>query len=1337
MIDNVQPRGRGVHLRRVTQLQPAIAWSFLLTLLLIVECGAADLFVSPFGTGVVPFATWDAAATNIQDAINAASAGDTVWVTNGVYKSGGKVMAGDLSNRVALDKALTVQSVNGPMFTFIQGAGPVGASAVRCAWLTNGALLQGFTLTGGATRTGGDIVTLTRGGGVWCTSNAIVANCLISSNSAWNDAGGAYRGRFNSCAINSNTVGTSGGAGGALACVLVNCTVLSNRFNGVVQSSLTNCIVYYTQGNSAPNVTSSTLSYCCTTPLAAGEGNFTSAPQVLPDSIHLANSSPCRGAGTNIALGSDLDGKPWGAPPSVGCAEWQPVPVVGAPPKIRLTAEPLGFAISVLASGQDPISCYWLKEGVIIPDDSRHSSGGTTNLQINHINLLNAGNYQVVLSNSFGSATSAIVSLVIHCADVASTNPVPPYLSWSTAATNIQDAVDAALPGEVVLVAGGIYATGGKPAGGSTNLSRVVVDKPILLQSVNGAKAAIIEGAWDPSTTNGPLAVRCAWLTNSPILGGFVLRNGATQPYVAFSDPRQMGGGLWSASNNCVVVNCVFSNNVALDSGGGAYRTTLLYCTLAGNRAGNYGSPGAAGNNGGGAANCNLKNCLLIGNHSLSQGGGTYNSFLTNCAVIRNSGYGDGSGCSGGTLLNCTVAANYMLQGSTSHGTAVYNANLNNCISYGNYWVGTTGNTNQLNYYNCILTYCCTTPLPVGVGNINADPQLQGDGVHVAATSPCRGAGMASYVLGSDLDGQPWATPPSIGCDEWLPAPVLTFPPTVNIASYPLALDFRSFAAQGQEPLTYFWLKDGVLLADSTHFSDSQTTDLKVHDFEPSDAGFYELVASNSFGMATGPVAQVVIHCANPAATTPSPPYSDWTTAASTLQDAVDAALSGELVLATNGAYTTGGRIIDGDLSNRVAVTRRVTITSMNGPGLTGIKGAWDPVSTNGPLAVRGVWLTHGATLCGFTVQDGATRDVGDPYSLGSGGGVWAASSSAQVFNCIITNSAANYGGGGAYGAQLNRCLVVGNRGTYGGGTYLAPCLNSFILRNRATQQGGGAYDGNLTNCTILFNSASSSGGGWYGYNFPTARNCTIYANSGLNTVNNWSGSATFANCCSSPLPSGIGNVSLDPQILDGPHVAISSPCRGAGSALYSSGTDFDGEPWSNPPSIGCDEVWETNLVGPLTVSLQANGPVVVQGRIASLSGAFTGRATRTILDLGDGSMLTNVLSFVRTWPAVGDYTVTFTVFNSDNPNGVSATVLLHVVPLNAPKVTALGVGTNGFSLSFPGQPGISYFVEQTTNLNPPVSWQSVTRLFSTGQVMQATDPNATNAARFYRLRTQ
>ena len=102
------------------------------------------------GAHVAPYTNWDTAATNIQAAINVASSGDTVLVTNGVYTSDG-MFACDTMNRVAINKAIAVRSVNGPNLTRIEGCSTSPAAPIRCAYLTNGAILAGFTLTHGAT----------------------------------------------------------------------------------------------------------------------------------------------------------------------------------------------------------------------------------------------------------------------------------------------------------------------------------------------------------------------------------------------------------------------------------------------------------------------------------------------------------------------------------------------------------------------------------------------------------------------------------------------------------------------------------------------------------------------------------------------------------------------------------------------------------------------------------------------------------------------------------------------------------------------------------------------------------------------------------------------------------------------------------------------------------------------------------------------------------------------------------------------------------------------------------------------------------------------------------
>lgn len=224
---------------------------------------------------------------------------------------------------------------------------------------------------------------------------------------------------------------------------------------------------------------------------------------------------------------------------------------------------------------------------------------------------------------------------------------------------------------------------------------------------------------------------------------------------------------------------------------------------------------------------------------------------------------------------------------------------------------------------------------------------------------------------------------------------------------------------------------------------------------------------------------------------TPVAPYTSWATAANTIQDAVDAALTGtEIIWVTNGVYEVGGRPAPGMLLiNRVYIHKPVSIRSMNGAAHTIIRGS-------GPLgdaAVRCVWMTNGAELVGFTLTNGHTRTGGssDDYL---GAGVWAPSTNATVSDSIITgnraifaagawfgtfnhsqfshNTAINLGGGAQY-SILNNCLVAGNTAVEGGGVRFCTLNHCTVTENSAVNSGG-AIGGAIRNSIIYFNQADS-----------------------------------------------------------------------------------------------------------------------------------------------------------------------------------------------------------------------------------------------------------------------
>lgn len=375
-------------------------------------------------------------------------------------------------------------------------------------------------------------------------------------------------------------------------------------------------------------------------------------------------------------------------------------------------------------------------------------------------------------------------SAAVRYVSAGSANPTAPYISWTTAAVSIQDAVDAADAGDLVLVTNGVYETGGRLSDGLIT-NRLVVSKALTVQSVNGPAVTVIKGYQLPGTTNGASAVRCVYLTNDSVLIGFTLTNGATLGSSGATEDRT-GGGLYCASTSAMVSNCVITGNSASLWSGGAWKGSLYSCTVMKNSA-MYGGGVASSTlsncvitanraqRGGGVVNCNVSDCALTANVASDQGGGAYMTgarSLTRCILSGNSAM-YGGGASGGTLIGCVLTGN----AATLYGGGTFNSSLYSCTVRGNtaqygggVWGYFAGGTlvNSIIYDNTpanlndgdewVIRNCCTTPMPtngVTISTITSNPLLiSGSNLRLQSNSPCVNAGNNALVSTStDLDG--------------------------------------------------------------------------------------------------------------------------------------------------------------------------------------------------------------------------------------------------------------------------------------------------------------------------------------------------------------------------------------------------------------------------------------------------------------------------------------------------------------------------------------------------------------------------------------------------------
>lgn len=723
----------------------------------------------------------------------------------------------------------------------------------------------------------------------------------------------------------------------------------------------------------------------------------------------------------------------------------------------------------------------------------------------------------------------------------------------------IQAAIDRASAGDVILVGPGTYA----PI--ETSGTRLVI---------RGADGQPGQTVIDGGGTN-----RCAYLgsTTNTVLENLTLRNGAAgyrSPYDGYVRYEEDGGGAYGGT----LVNCHVVGNKARN-GGGCYDTVLRNCKVCGNAASEYGGGACFDYFGGGIA---ADGCYFSGNSvgvmedsGWAAGSALYFDFgarglVRNCIVAENvcGRFGDGGAVAsdyGGTdcvLQNCTIVNNRGGWAGGSRAVGVYGFSLVNSIIRFNLADG--GRESDIPESGSRLTIngCCVSTLPYssysGSGNITADPKfvdLARRVYRLQAGSPCLNAGVSVSDPGAtDAMGRTRISENRIDMGA-CEGVASGVVVTCEVVGEGLVLEPGDVLASN-ENITFTAAETSRRFMNFSALNGSATTNKVI---------CLTNVMSDTVVFATFERRTFYVDASRPNNLGDG---LSWGTAKKTIPAALALCARNDEVIVADGTYGALTVSVEG-----------VTIRSVGGPEHTVIDAAGkgrcvDFVTPDG--------FEIDAVLEGFTLCNGQTA----------------------------------YAGGGAYGGVLKRCIVRDNvAGTAGGGLYGSRAENTIIVRNCSETFGGGAAYSTLVNCSVAGNRThGEKGGGLY---YGQAVNTVVWGNEAAGVANEYS-NGSFTNCVTSPLPSGTGNCSNDPRLVDAVNgdvrLRTGSPLKDAGNPSFMAGNfDVHGNARVQGVKVDVGAIEGGEVVGHVvSVRVKGIGDVSPRTTVVSDGGSVTLTAVET-----------------------------------------------------------------------------------------------------------------------------
>lgn len=882
-------------------------------------------------------------------------------------------------------------------------------------------------------------------------------------------------------------------------------------------------------------------------------GNLEDAPLIAADdSYYLTGSSPCRNSGANegwMTDGIDLAGNPRIMESIVdmgayefedGAAMYVGPPDVPQGPSMGRVDETY-FYMAHGATSQ-PYSVYQYRldwgdgtvSGWVSSNYAAHawSESGSFPVRAQARCVTNLDAVSTWSPALYVTITQGVPPVVMTHYVSEDGSDTPPYADWTSAAHSIQDAIDIAVEGATVIVDEGTYYEhidfGGKD---------IVVES--LYRMSNDywfVEYTVIDGGGNGRVVNFENGE-----TAAAVLRGFTIRNGSTPEGEAaveqgggircvYADPRLEnliveenaasgeGGGIYMAHSDVELYDVVVRNNTSGASGGGirvSYGLPSMDRLIIQQNV----SPQVAGGLHLYHSSPTIRNTLVVGNHAGARGGGIFlddsDPLLENVTLVDNSADIDAGG------LSVSYSSHPVLRNGIAWG------NSPGQIAYDPTWYG-MGLTVEYSDIQGGLAGIDTHgkgAVTWGAGNLNSDPQFISSSEYLlSAGSPCVDAGADQDWMqdGEDLAGNDRIryTHVDMGAYE-----VQEAYSNVVVSAPGLMMMHPRALRIGEE---------GFFIACCAHASDAGAVEYRVNwgdgtesTWSPSTNRYHMWNAPGVYSLAaqarsaaqpsalspwsdeilvtvTQGVQQSTIHYVSESGSN-IPPYESWVSAAWSIQDAIDVAADGDLVLVAEGVHK-------GQISFR---GKSITVESLYRE--TGDRATIENTIIDGGGTNRVVLFNNGedadAVLRGFTIRNGYTPPgvpeiksgggiqcwsadptlehlvVEDNFATGEGGGIYMVHSEPTLYDVVVRDNESQASGAGirvSYGLpSMDRLRIEGNVSAFGGGGMLlyhsSPVIrNALIVSNSAVTKGGGIhFDGSnprLENVTMTGNTGGDGG---------------------------------------------------------------------------------------------------------------------------------------------------------------------------------------------------------------------------------------------------------------------